>query len=222
LLLDANLPELNGFAVAELLKKEPAVAAMVMMVSAAGLRGDAQRCRDLGIGAYLTKPLVPDELLETLETLLGQTPGVVQGLLTRHTLEERRQSLYILLAEDNPINQKLALTILHKQGHEVVLATNGRLAVDFFAKQHFDLIIMDVQMPVMDGFEATAEIRRHEKETGLHIPIIAMTANAMAGDRERCLDAGMDGYVSKPIRVDELLAAIAECRSEHKEKPVQG
>ena len=222
LLLDANLPHVDGFAVAELLKKEPGVAAMVMMLSSAGLRGDAQRCRDLGVGAYLTKPLVPDELFEALETLMGQTPGGQQGLLTRHTLEERRQGLSILLAEDNLVNQKLAVTLLNKQGHEVQVAVNGRQAVDLFATQHFDLIIMDVQMPKMDGFEATAEIRRREKDTGLHIPIIAMTANAMAGDREHCLDAGMDGYVSKPIRVDELLAAIAECRSEHKEKPMQG
>ena len=153
---------------------------------------------------------------------MGQTPGGQQGLLTRHTLEERRQGLSILLAEDNLVNQKLAVTLLNKQGHEVQVAVNGRQAVDLFATQHFDLIIMDVQMPKMDGFEATAEIRRREKDTGLHIPIIAMTANAMAGDREHCLDAGMDGYVSKPIRVDELLAAIAECRSEHKEKPMQG
>lgn len=222
LLLDANLPDVNGFAVAEVLKNEPGAAAMVMMISAAGLRGDAQRCRDLGVGAYLTKPLVPDELLETLETLMGQTPGDVPRLLTRHTLEERRRSLNILLAEDNPVNQKLAVALLRKQGHEVTVAQNGHLAVDLFAAQHFDLILMDVQMPEMDGFEATAAIRQRELVTGQHIPIVAMTANAMAGDRELCLAAGMDGYVSKPIRIDQLLAAIAESLNEPKEQPAAG
>ncbi len=215
MLLDANLQDINGFDVAEQLRQEPGAAAMVMMISAAGLRGDAQRCRDLGVGAYLTKPLVPDELQEALSTLLGQAPGEVRQLLTRHTLEERRHALNILLAEDNQVNQKLAVTLLRKQGHEITVANNGRIAVDLLAKQHFDLILMDVQMPEMDGFEATALIRQREAEQGGHIPIIAMTANVMAGDRELCLEAGMDGYVSKPVRVDELLAAIAATRYQH-------
>jgi PAS domain S-box-containing protein len=218
LLLDASLPEMNGFDLVEALKNEPGSAATVMMVSAAGLRGDAQRCRDLGVGAYLTKPLIPDELLETLETLLGQSPAESRHLLTRHSLEERRQTLNILLAEDNPVNQKLALTLLRKQGHQVVLAENGRLAVDLSAAQHFDLVLMDVQMPEMDGFEATALIRQREAASVQHLPIIAMTANAMSGDRERCLAAGMDAYVSKPIRVNELMATISSCLNEQKQQ----
>jgi signal transduction histidine kinase/CheY-like chemotaxis protein len=219
LLVDANLPEMDGFALAELLKKEPGVAAMVMMVSAAGLRGDAQRCRDIGVGAYLTKPLVPDELLAMLTSLMGQKPGEQAELLTRHSLEERRPSLKILLAEDNLVNQKVATTLLRKAGHEVSVAENGRVALALHQAQAFDLILMDVQMPEMDGMEATALIRQAEQGTGHHIPIVAMTANAMAGDREICLAAGMDGYVSKPIHVAELMAAIADCQKLDKEMP---
>jgi len=222
-LLDSAMPEMDGFAVAEALRGEAAGATgTLMMISAAGLRGDARRCRELGIGAYLTKPLVSDELRESLETLLGRGTESVQTLLTRHTLEERPRGLEILLAEDNLVNQKLAVALLAKQGHRVTVAANGQLAVDLSLERHFDLILMDIQMPVLDGLEATAAIRRHEGAAGRRVPIVAMTANAMSGDRERCLAAGMDGYVSKPIRVDELLAAIAACLTQQETQPANG
>ena len=135
----------------------------------------------------------------------------MQPLITRHTLQEARRELNILLAEDNLINQKLAVALLTKNGHRVTVAVNGAEALKISAATDFDLILMDLQMPVMDGLAATEAIRLREGETGKHVPIVAMTANALAGDRERCLESGMDGYVSKPIRVNELLAAIAEC-----------
>ncbi len=210
-LLDSYMPEVDGFAVADALKSEsgPLGGSTIMMISSAGLRGDAARCRELGISAYLTKPLSPDELLEAISTLLGRAPTAEKPLLTRHSLEENRRKLNILLAEDSVVNQKLAVALLNKRGHEVSVAVNGEEAVRLNEEADYDLILMDVQMPVMDGLEATAVIRQREAGTGRHVPIVAMTANAMPGDRERCLEAGMDGYVSKPIRLDELLAAIA-------------
>ena len=140
-------------------------------------------------------------------------------MLTRYTLEEARRALNILLAEDNLVNQKLAVALLKKQGHQVTVAVNGAEAVKMSAAQPFDLILMDLQMPVLDGLAATKAIRQREAEGGKYLPIVAMTANVMAGDRERCLAAGMDGYVSKPIRLDELLAAVAACVKNKEEPP---
>jgi two-component system sensor histidine kinase/response regulator len=212
MLLDSAMPGLSGFDVASALQRGDAPPiGTVMMISAAGLRGDAQRCRELGVAAYLIKPLLEDELREAIGLLLGQESGVAQPLITRHTLEEARRELNILLAEDNLINQKLAVALLTKQGHRVTVAVNGAEAMEISAATDFDLILMDLQMPVMDGLAATEAIRQREGDSGKHVPIVAMTANALAGDRERCLEAGMDGYVSKPIRVNELLAAITEC-----------
>ncbi len=212
MLLDSAMPGLSGFDVAAALQRgEAPPIGTVMMISAAGLRGDAQRCRDLGVAAYLIKPLLEDELREAIGLLLGQQGGAAQPLITRHTLKEARRELNILLAEDNLINQKLAVALLTKNGHRVTVAVNGAEALKISAATDFDLILMDLQMPVMDGLAATEAIRLREGETGKHVPIVAMTANALAGDRERCLESGMDGYVSKPIRVNELLAAIAEC-----------
>ena len=212
LLLDSAMPGLSGFDVAAALQQGDAPPiGTVMMISAAGLRGDAQRCRELGVAAYLIKPLLEDELREAIGLLLGQQNGAAQPLITRHTLEEARHELKILLAEDNLINQKLAVALLSKQGHRVSVAVNGAEALEMSATTEFDLILMDLQMPVLDGLAATAAIRQREVASGRHVPIVAMTANALAGDRERCLAAGMDGYVSKPIRINELLAAIAAC-----------
>ena len=129
-------------------------------------------------------------------------------MITRHSLRETRRKFHILLAEDNPINQKLAVRLIEKRGHTLVVASNGREALAALEEQAFDLVLMDVQMPEMDGFEATAAIRDREKTTGKHIPIIAMTAHAMKGDRERCLAAGMDSYISKPVNVEELFETI--------------
>jgi signal transduction histidine kinase/DNA-binding response OmpR family regulator len=213
-LLDAQMPGLGGFAVAERIQKDPKFAGpMVLMLTSAGLRGDAARCRELGIRAYLPKPIKRADLLETIRLAFGSQTSTEAGpsLITVHSLREPLERLHILLAEDNAVNQKLAVRVLEKRGHVVVVAETGKVAVETFEKQPFDLILMDIQMPVMDGLEATLAIRLREKQSGKRIPIIAMTASAMVGDKERCLEAGMDGYVSKPLDTRELFAVIEEC-----------
>jgi CheY-like chemotaxis protein len=199
--------------VAEEIKKDPGlVGATVLMLSSAGQRGDGARCRALGIAAYLTKPISQTELLEAILSILGMpSVGSDRPVVTRHSLRESRRKLRILLAEDNRVNQLVAARLLGKRGHTVVIVGNGRealAALDDPGSGGFDLILMDVQMPDMDGFEATGIIRAREKSSGARLPIIAMTANAMKGDEERCLAAGMDGYVSKPFQVEELFATI--------------
>ena len=187
--------------------------ATVLMLTSAGQRGDGARCRALGIAAYLMKPISQAELLEAILAVLGLPSGGPDRphVVTRHSLRESRRKLRILLAEDNKVNQLVAARLLGKRGHTVVIAGNGRealAALDEPGSGGFDLILMDVQMPDMDGFEATGIIRAREKSSGAHLPIIAMTAHAMKGDEERCLAAGMDGYVSKPIQVEQLFATI--------------
>jgi two-component system sensor histidine kinase/response regulator len=212
--LDAHMPGMDGFSVAEEIRKDPALAgAIVMMLTSGGQRGDGARCRALGIAAYLMKPISPPELLEAILAVLGMPSDVPHRLqvVTRHSLRESRRKLRILLAEDNKVNQLVAARLLGKRGHTVVIAANGRealAALDEPGSGGFDLILMDVQMPDMDGFEATGIIRARETSSGTHLPIVAMTAHAMKGDKERCLAAGMDGYVSKPIDVEQLFAVI--------------
>jgi PAS domain S-box-containing protein len=212
--LDAQMPGMDGFSVAEEIQKDPLLAgAIVMMLTSAGQRGDGARCRELGIAAYLTKPISDTELLEAIHAVLGgpsDDPNRAQ-VVTRHSLRENRRKLRILLAEDNKVNQLVAARLLGKRGHTVAIAANGKealAALDAAGADPFDLILMDVQMPEMDGFEATGIIREREKASKTHIPIVAMTANAMKGDKERCLEAGMDGYVSKPIDIEQLFATI--------------
>jgi PAS domain S-box-containing protein len=207
-ILDAQMPQLDGFATAAKIKADTSLGtATIMMLTSGGQRGDADRCRQLGISAYLSKPVRQWELREAILRVLGLKPqgGDRSRLVTRHSLQQNPQQLRILLAEDNAVNRELTMRILAKRGHSVAVAVNGRLALEVLETQAFDLILMDVQMPEMDGFEATAAIRRREASTGTHIPIIAMTAHAMKGDRERCLQAGMDGYISKPVQAEELL-----------------
>jgi len=207
-LLDAQMPLLDGFATAAKVKQDANLrAATIMMLSSAGQRGDADRCREVGISAYLTKPVRQAELREAIVRVLGlkQQREDAAKLVTRHSLREARKHLHILLADDNAINRELSTRILSKRGHTISVVVNGKLAVEAVEKEKFDVVLMDVQMPEMDGLEATATIRAMEKNSGGHLPIIAMTAHAMKGDRERCLAAGMDGYISKPIRVQELL-----------------
>ena len=218
-LLDAHASERGGFAVASEIMAHPEWAApMIMMTSSVGLRGDGERCRRLGIAAYLTKPIKQSELFDAILTVLDieSTPPEERNMVTRHSVREGRAGYRVLVAEDNPVNQRLAMAILGKKGYEVVLTANGKEAVAAFKQGPFDVILMDVQMPEMDGFEATALIREKEKETGGHIPIIAMTAHAMKGDRERCLAAGMDGYLSKPVRADAITEAIDEALKRQK------
>ena len=154
------------------------------------------------------------ELLETVLRVAGsKRPEAKPTLVTRHSLREDGRALRILLAEDNPVNQLLASRLLEKQGHAVVTVGNGRAAVERLEKESFNLILMDIQMPEVDGFEATATIRNKEAATGTHVPIIAMTAHALEGDRERCLAAGMDGYIAKPIQVEDLIDIIEKLAS---------
>ena len=209
-LLDALMPEMDGFAVVARLRANPSLAgAVIMMLSSAGQLEDAARCRALGVSLYLTKPVKQSDLLDAILTALGTAPVTVRP---RPALPEAARRaphpLRLLLAEDNPVNQRLAVRLLEKWGHQVVVAANGRKAVAAWGKEAFDAILMDVQMPEMGGFEATAAIRAGEPGTGRHTPIIAMTAHAMTGDRERCLKAGMDDYVTKPIDQKRLFAVL--------------
>ncbi len=211
MVLDCHMPDIDGFMLMEWVRKTAAFEGLVsVMLTSGGQRGDAARCKELGIAAYLIKPVLQSDLLEALVNVLGSSDAVVQPseLVTQHSLRERRAPLRILLTEDNLVNQRLASRLLEKEGHRVVVADDGVKALKALQNHTFDLILMDVQMPVMDGVEATAAIRQTEETTGAHVPIIAMTAHAMAGDRQRFLRAGMDGYVSKPIHARELLEAI--------------
>ena len=210
-LLDAHMPDVDGFAVAERIKANPALAkTAVLMLTSNGRPGDLERCRQLGIAAHLLKPVAQGELLDVVVRALHfslERAGVGE-VITEETVPEKR--LRILLAEDNLVNQRLAVGLLQQHGHTVVIAANGKKALAALEREPFDLMFMDVQMPEMGGFEATARIRDRERKTGRHLPIIAMTAHALKGDRERCLASGMDGYVSKPIRNVELFQEIDE------------
>jgi signal transduction histidine kinase/DNA-binding response OmpR family regulator len=216
-ILDACMPDMDGFALAARIKADPSLAgATIMMLTSAGQRGDAARCRRLGVAAYLTKPIDQSELLDAILTVLGATgaaPG--EAIVTRHSLRSGRRNLRVLLAEDNLINQRLTSALLAKWGHTVTIVGNGREAVAAAGRGDVDIVLMDVEMPEMDGLEATAGIRRAERARQSHIPIIAMTAHAMKGDRERCLAAGMDGYVSKPINPEELLEVVERVAAEN-------
>jgi signal transduction histidine kinase/DNA-binding response OmpR family regulator/HPt (histidine-containing phosphotransfer) domain-containing protein len=210
-LLDALMPDMDGFAIAKQIKLDPELAgATIMMLSSADSTGDASRCRKLGIACYLRKPITQSELFDAILTAMGSEP--FEEPESPHTVladaTQGQQSLRVLLAEDNEVNQQLAIKTLKKRGHTVVVACNGREALAALERESVDLILMDIQMPEMDGFAATAAIRDREKVSGGHVPIVALTAHAMKGDRERCLAAGMDAYVSKPLRVKELFDAI--------------
>ncbi|HUT34725.1 MAG TPA: response regulator [Planctomycetota bacterium] len=210
-LLDAHMPEMSGFDFAERARRLPHYARVPMvLLTSAGSRGDASLCTRLGISAYLMKPIKQADLYATLAALMdprfaGRTQNV---LVTRHSLQEARRRLRVLFAEDNPVNQRVGATILAKHGHTVALAANGKEALAALQHQSFDLVLMDVQMPEMDGFEATRTIRERERAAGGHIPIVAMTAHALKGDRERCLAAGMDDYIPKPIRPAQLIEIV--------------
>jgi two-component system, sensor histidine kinase and response regulator len=211
ILVDAQMPGMDGFSFVERIKADARLAnSIVIMLTSAGYRGDAARCRELGIQGYLTKPNKRSDLLQAIKAVLGSqsrtesSPSVV----TVHSLRESRVRRRILLAEDNRVNQALAVRLLEKRGHEVVVAGNGKAALEALQAQEFDVILMDVQMPEMDGLQATAAIRNGEIKNGKHIPIIAMTAHAMTGDKERCLEAGMDDYITKPIRPEQLVDMV--------------
>jgi two-component system sensor histidine kinase/response regulator len=210
-LTDVQMPGADGFILAETIKKDTASAgATVVMLTSAGQPGDAARCRELGIAAYLTKPIRRSELRGVILLALGAPLAESDrpALVTRHSLREARQAGRILLVEDNKVNQLVARRLLEKRGYTVVVANNGQEALAILDDEAFGCVLMDVQMPEMDGFQCTAIIRERERLTGAHLPIIAMTAHAMKGDEARCLTAGMDAYLSKPIQPDELFERI--------------
>ncbi|MCY2950484.1 MAG: response regulator [Planctomycetota bacterium] len=207
ILTDAHMPHIDGFTLAEQIKRDPTMGSTVVVMLTSGDRqDDPMRCKELGITSYLLKPVKHSELLEAIEYAIGVTaPSEALPL----SGEQRGLSgLRILLVEDSLVNQRLAVALLEGQEHQVTVAKNGREALAVVETQQFDLVLMDVQMPEMDGLEATAAIRAGERGTGRHLPIIAMTAHALQGDRERCLEAGMDEYIAKPIRAKELFDAI--------------
>ncbi|HEV3481809.1 MAG TPA: response regulator, partial [Candidatus Acidoferrales bacterium] len=211
ILLDAQMPEMDGFALAEYIKRHPSFrAATIMMLSSAGQRGDAMRCRELGVSAYLTKPVRQSELMDAILTALGTRAknDAQPALITRHSLRESQHRLRVLLAEDNAVNQLVALRLLERCGHMVTVVANGKRALEALEKSAYDVILMDVQMPEMNGWEATRAIRERERAAGGRIPVIAMTAHAMKGDDEKCFAAGMDDSLTKPIRTEELVAAL--------------
>ena len=211
IILDCQMPDMDGFSAAERIKHDPKLAgSVVIMMTSAGFRGDAARCRELGIEAYLSKPIGRSDLLDAIKKVFRPQGSEQKDhrLVTRHTLHEDRRHLRILLAEDNAVNQLLTVRLLEKRGHTVVVAETGKAALSALEKQMFDIVLMDVQMPEMDGLKATIAIREGERISGNHIPIIAMTAHAMASDKESCFEAGMDGYLSKPLTAKDLFAAI--------------
>jgi CheY-like chemotaxis protein len=208
-LLDCMMPDTDGFGLTKQIQSDPNLAQTVLiMVSSAGQGGFATRCREAGLAGYLSKPLKQSELFDAIVTALSKKPACQAELTPTKPRTTLRRNLQILLAEDNPVNQRLAVRLLEKQGHRVVVTGNGKEALAALERERFDLILMDVQMPEMGGFEASAHIREREKTAGGHIPIIAMTAHALKGDRERCLDAGMDAYVAKPVESRLLFEAI--------------
>jgi PAS domain S-box-containing protein len=212
-LLDGMMPGMSGFDLAANIQQQPELAGMsIMMLTSADVAGSAAYCRELGVGGYLVKPIKQSELRRAIESLLGATPGAAAER-ARDASQPRppvasARPLRILLAEDNPVNQRVALRLLEKQQHAVTVAADGLSAIAAWEADAFDVILMDLQMPMMDGLEATAVIRDRERGTGWHTPIIAMTAHAMQSDRERCLGAGMDEYLAKPIRSHELFEAL--------------
>jgi signal transduction histidine kinase/DNA-binding response OmpR family regulator len=217
-LTDVHMPEVDGFALVERIKKTPNLTnAFILMLTSGEHLGDLARCRELGVSAFLTKPVRRAELRSAIVGAISDQSRRDEAqptpLITGRNVKRQPDAgsgARILLAEDNVVNQRVACAMLQKAGHSVLIAATGQEAVQLWEKQPFDLILMDVQMPDMDGFEATAAIRLKEKQSGAHVAIIAMTAHAMAGDRERCLDAGMDDYITKPIHAPKLLDLVTE------------
>jgi two-component system, sensor histidine kinase and response regulator len=209
-LVDAQMPQADGFSLAERISRQDSPkTSVVVMLTAADVNRGAARCRELGICAYVAKPAKESDLRKALKTALGCDHNTVEkpSVVTGSNGAPVRQ-LRILVAEDNPVNQTLTARLLQKKGHTVAIAETGKAALELTERESFDLILMDIQMPEMDGLEVAATIRRRERSGGKRIPIIAMTAYAMVGDRDRCLLAGMDHYLSKPLDRKQLFDAI--------------
>ncbi len=216
ILLDGQMPEMDGFEVAEAIRAIPSFAATPLILLAFATQlGTAERARRSGIARRLTKPILPADLFRAINAALAQSKDAKPALEDRPSdaIGATDQRLHILLVDDNAVNRQLGKRVLEKRGHTVVLAEDGRRAIEIYQEELFDLILMDVQMPEMNGFEATDEIRNLEARLGRRTPIIAMTAMALKGDREMCLAAGMDEYVTKPLRVEELVQKVDLVRS---------
>ncbi len=210
-LLDANMPEMDGFALAEEIKRHPRLAGAAIMMLTSGARpGDRARCLELGVASHLTKPIKQSDLLDAIMEVVAARPARTSArpAAVRSAAAKGGRSLRILVAEDNVVNQQVAVGMIERAGHLARIANNGREALALLDREAFDVVLMDVQMPELDGFETTAAIRERERSTGRHVPIVAVTAHTMKGDADRCLAAGMDAYVAKPLRSQELLAAI--------------
>jgi signal transduction histidine kinase/DNA-binding response OmpR family regulator len=211
-IIDGNMPGMDGFELAANIRRRYSETTTVMLTSGGDL-GDAKRCKELGIAAYLMKPVRQSALFDVICTAMNPSKPEDQALITRHSLRETARKLRVLLAEDNAVNQTLAVRLLEKRGHTVVVVENGREAVSAVQESDFDLVLMDVQMPGMDGYEATTLIRAMEKnstESQGRLPIVALTAHARKEDEARCLEVGMDSYVSKPIDSTKLFSVIDE------------
>jgi two-component system sensor histidine kinase/response regulator len=204
--IDSQMPGRDGFDFAGAVKGDPATAdTRLLMLTSAGRRGDGRRCRELGVQGYLTKPVSRLELLEAIASVLSGTERIVE-VVTRHSMAESRRRLRVLVAEDNPVNQEVARALLQRRGHDVTVVENGRLALEAVRRDGFDVVLMDVQMPEMDGISATREIRALPAHA--EVPIIAVTAHALAEEHDRCMAAGMQACVVKPFRPDTLFAAV--------------
>ena len=209
LLLDLEMSESDGFKVAERIREDPRHSDLeIILITSLGMKGDAERCKEIGINGYFVKPVKESELLAGIMLVASRPLAQKESIITRHTVEDAKRRLKILLVEDNVVNQKLAAKMLENRGHHVHIASNGQKAIDALTRECYDLVLMDIQMSEMDGLEATGRIREREKQEGSHIPIVAMTAHAMKGDKERCLAAGMDDYLSKPIIASDLFDMI--------------
>jgi two-component system sensor histidine kinase/response regulator len=213
--IDAQMPGKDGFELAQDVRKDDRLSGTrLLMLTSAGQRGDIQRCKEVGIDGYLTKPASRTDLLEMIAALLSDETK--PELVTRHLIAESRRRLTILLAEDNPVNQEVAAAMLRKRGHKVDVVANGAEAVAAVTRTPYDLVLMDIQMPELDGFEATKRIR---DGVAAHIPIIALTAHALTGERDRCLANGMNGYLSKPFRAHDLFAIVEGFADDHDTAP---
>jgi len=210
-LLDVHMREIDGFELAALIKNRSETArSIVMMLSAGGLRGDGVRCREIGVNGYLTKPVRQNDLVDAIRIAISTAGESHPALVTRHGLREARRRLRILVVDDDPVNRRVASKLLEKRGHSVVVATTGMQALAVLDREPFDFAFMDVEMPEMGGLETVTAIRAKEKATGGHLPIVAATAHAMKGDRERCLRAGMDAYITKPFEAASLFEVIEQ------------
>jgi two-component system sensor histidine kinase/response regulator len=211
IITDVHMPEMDGFELAEKLLRSPYRAqALVLMLTSGEGPGDMARARGLGVSNYLLKPVRREELKDVIAKALGKptAPQTIAAIPDAARSPRDGSIAHVLLAEDNIVNQRVVRGVLEKQGHNVVVASNGREALEALKQHTFDLVLMDVQMPQMDGFEATRAIRKSEMLTKAHIPIIALTAHAMKGDQDRCIAAGMDAYLSKPIHAAELFKIV--------------